>query len=216
MKQRVKEPYYAFNPKEAHFLFERTIRFESRAELLAKISRIIHRMYFPKKAIITFFAVIIAFILAIIVTYLINLFSPSLANKIGKYLALIPLIDIGILVYLVNHYFNIYLEIRSVKKLYKKNVEWPVECYCAYFQEGIYIKSIDMEGIFYWDDFMAMGCSKDALVFHFCPARTPSGKFFKQYYPRLDNVYIFIDGDEQVRSLIAAVNEHYKGLVAFK
>ena len=216
MKQRVKEPYYAFDPKEAHFLFERTIRFESRADILAKIPRIMHRMYFPKKAIFTFFAVILAFILVIIVTYIINLFSPSLAYKIGNYFALVLLIDIGILVYLVDHYFKIYLEIRSVKKLYKKNLEWPVECYCAYFQEGIYIKSIDMEGIFYWDDFMAMGCSKDALVFHFCPAGTKSGKFFKQYYPRLDNVYIFIDGDEQVRSLIAAVNKHYKDLVTFK
>lgn len=215
MKQRIKKPYYAFDPKQSHFLFERTIRFESRAELFAKIPRIIRRMYFPKKTIIVFVGMMIAFILAIIVTYIISLSSPSLARKIGEYSVLIPLIDIGILIYLVNYYFNVYLEIRLTKILYK-NVEWPVECYCAYFEEGIYIKSIDMEGIFYWDDFMAICCSEDVLVFHFCPAGTKSGKFFKQYYPRLDNVYIFIDGDTQVRSLISAVNESYKDLVVFK
>lgn len=43
-----------------------------------------------------------------------------------------------------------------------------------------------MEGLFHCDDFMALGYSKEALAFHFCPAITKRGKFFKQYYPRVD------------------------------
>ena len=73
-----------------------------------------------------------------------------------------------------------------------------------------------MDGVFYWDDFMALGCCKEALVFHFCPAGTQSGKFFKQYYPRLDNVYIFIDGDEKILELIKLVDDQVGDLVAFK
>lgn len=45
MKERIKKPYYAFDPNEAHFLFERTIKLDSQPELFAKIPRIIHRLY---------------------------------------------------------------------------------------------------------------------------------------------------------------------------
>ena len=46
---------------------------------------------------------------------------------------------------------------------------------------------------------MDLGGNKEALVFHFCREE------FKQYYPRLDNVYIFIDGDEKVLKFIRLI-----------
>lgn len=45
--------------------------------------------------------------------------------------------------------------------------------------------------------FYGFRSSKEATAFHFCPAITKRGKFFKQYYPRVDNAYIFIDGDQK-------------------
>ncbi len=48
---------------------------------------------------------------------------------------------------------------------------------------------------------MDLGCSKKALVFHFWRANTK----FKKYFPCLDNVYIFIDGDEKVLELIRLI-----------
>ena len=210
MKERIKKPYYAFDPNEAHFLFERTIILDSQPELFAKIARIIHRLYFPKYAFMVLAGSIIAFIL---VCFLFSTFF-TLTKALTQVFALIPLVGIVAIIYLIRHYVQIYLEIRSIKKLYKK-ATWPIECYCAFFEEGICIKSIDMEGVFYWDDFMALGCCNEALVFHFCPAGTESGKFFKQYYPRLDNVYIFINGDEKILELIKLVDEQVGDLVAF-
>ena len=137
---------------------------------------------------------VIAFIL---VGFLFSTFF-TLTKGLTRLFSLIPLIGTVAIIYLVRRYVQIYLEIRSIKKLYKK-VKWPVECYCAFFQEGIYIKSIDIEGVFYWEDFMDLGCSKEALFFHFCREE------FKQYYPRLDNVYIFIDGDEKVLKFIRLI-----------
>ena len=211
MKQRIKEPYYAFNPNKAHFLFERTITFESQAALFAKIPRIIHRLYFPRKLFMLFIGLIFVFVVMIFV-YAIPLAATNFAKG---FLGIIPLIEAGIIIYFIQFYLYIYLEIRLIKKIYKK-VQWPVECYCAFFEEGIYIKSPDMDGIFYWDDFMCMGCSSKALGFNFCPAGTPKGKFFKQYYPRLDNFYIFIDGDEEILSLMQAIDQQYKNLIAFR
>ena len=211
MKERIKKPYYAFDPNEAHFLFERTFIFDSQQTLFAKIPRIIHRLYFPKYALMILAGSVVAFIL---VCFLFSTFF-TLTNNLTKILGLIPIVGIIAILYLLRHYVQIYFEIHSIKKLYKK-AKWPVECYCAFFEEGIYIKSIDMDGVFYWDDFMALGCCKEALVFHFCPAGTQSGKFFKQYYPRLDNVYIFIDGDEKILELIKLVDDQVGDLVAFK
>lgn len=59
----------------------------------------------------------------------------------------------------MRQYIQIYFEIRSIKKLLKKT-SLPVKCYCAFFAEGIYIQSIDMEDVFHWDDFMALGAVK--------------------------------------------------------
>lgn len=200
MKERIKKPYYAFDPNKANFLFERTFIYDSQQALFAKIPRIIHRLYLPKYAFMILAGSVIAFIL---VGFLFSTFF-TLTKGLTRLFSLIPLIGTVAIIYLVRRYVQIYLEIRSIKKLYKK-VKWPVECYCAFFQEGIYIKSIDIEGVFYWEDFMDLGCSKEALFFHFCPACTESGKFFKQYYPYLDNVYIFIDGDEKVLKFIRLI-----------
>ena len=48
MKIRINKSYYAFDPDEAHFLFERTFILDSQQTLLTKISRIIHHLYLPK------------------------------------------------------------------------------------------------------------------------------------------------------------------------
>ena len=61
MKERIKKPYYAFDPNEAHFLFERTFIFDSQQTLFAKIPRIIHRLYFPKYALMILAGSIVAF-----------------------------------------------------------------------------------------------------------------------------------------------------------
>ncbi len=63
MKERIKKTYYAFDPNEANFLFERTFIFESQQELFAKIPRIIHRLYFPKFPFMILAGSVVAFIL---------------------------------------------------------------------------------------------------------------------------------------------------------
>ena len=72
----------------------------------------------------------------------------TLTKRLTRLFALIPLIGIVAIIYLVRHHVQIYIEIRLIKKLYKK-FKWSVECYYAFFEEGIYIKSVDMEGVFY-------------------------------------------------------------------
>lgn len=49
---RINKPYYAFDPNQAHFLFERTFIFDSQQTLLTKIPRIILHLYLPKYAFI--------------------------------------------------------------------------------------------------------------------------------------------------------------------
>lgn len=116
MKQRIKEPYYAFNPNEAHFLFERTITFGSQAALFAKIPRIIHRLYFPRKLFMLFIGLIFVFVVMIFL-YAIPIAATNFAKGL---LGIIPLIEAGIIIYFIQFYLYLYLEIRLIKKIYKK------------------------------------------------------------------------------------------------
>ena len=98
---------------------------------------------------------VVAFIL---VSFLFSTFF-TLTYQLIQLLSLIPFLGIVTLIYIVRQYIQIYFEIRSIKKLLKKT-SLPVKCYCAFFAEGIYIQSIDMEDVFHWDDFMALGAVK--------------------------------------------------------
>ena len=105
MKQRIKEPYYAFNPNEAHFLFERSITFESQTALFAKIPCIVHYLYFPKKLFILFIGLILVYVV-IIFLYAI----PVTTTKFAKgFFGVIPLIEARIIIYFIRFYIhNIY------------------------------------------------------------------------------------------------------------
>jgi len=53
---------------------------------------------------------------------------PIAATNFAKgLLGIIPLIEAGIIIYFIQFYLYIYLEIRLIKKIYKK-VQWPVVC----------------------------------------------------------------------------------------
>ena len=61
---------------------------------------------------------------------------------------------------------------------------------------------------------MAIGCSKDALVFYFCSASTKKWKIFQTILSSFRQCLHFIDGDEKILELIKLVDEQVDDLVA--
>ena len=64
--------------------------------------------------------------------------------------------------------------------------------------------------------FYGFRSSKEALAFHFCPAITKHGKFFKQYYPRVDMPTFLLMVIKKILELIKLVLNQIGDLVAFK
>jgi hypothetical protein len=215
LKKYVKEAYVAFDPQEATFLFERNIKLESKDAILSQIPAMVRHLYFPKKRIKLLIGLLISLpILFGVFTFLTwqNIMASKNASQI---LAIILMVIIVLIISIIRHYIATFFEIRRLKKLYN-NLEWPIESYCAFFAEGILIKSDDMEGVFYWHDFMCIMANSTVLSFNLCPSTTSKGKSLKKYYPRLDTFYIFINGDEEIQGLMKLVSEEIDDLVEFR
>lgn len=76
---KINKPYYAFDPNESNYLFERTFIFDSQQALFEKIPRIIHHLYLSKYAFIMLACSVVAFIL---VTLLFSIFF-NLINQLS-------------------------------------------------------------------------------------------------------------------------------------
>ncbi|MCX8727426.1 hypothetical protein [Gilliamella sp. B2838] len=211
MKKQVKEPYIAFDPEQATFLFDRHFKLESRDEILPKIAKMIHHMFLPKKRFLCLGGSIVAFILVVLITATFGLPMKMMTSVAF----IIMLFGIGMVFSLISHYIAVFTEIRRLKKLYK-NAQWPCESYCAFYEEGFYYKAMDMEGVFYWEDFMCIMVTHEVLSFNFCPAETPKGKEMKKFYPRLDTFYMFIHGDRQILELMIILSQQIGDLVEFR
>ncbi|WP_370385683.1 hypothetical protein ABW387_18000 [Snodgrassella alvi] len=211
MKKYILEPYVAFDPDTATYLFTKNIKLEENQSPAPQISREIFKIYFPKKI---FSGGVIIYIIYIACFYLQKFFLEE--NTIPRtVIESIQILAVIFLLISIAQIVGIIREIRRLKKLYQE-INWPAEYHYVFFEEGILIKSVDMEGIFYWDDFMSIILTSNTLAFNLCPAGTQKGNIFIKHYPRLHNFYLFTDIDEQIKTLITSISQRYKKLVVFR
>lgn len=211
MNGAVNQPYIAFDPEEAEFLCDYDVKLESKKIILSNIHNIVLRFHLPKKRILTFIALITSWVL---LTVLYLNYNPT--DKLFFNLLLVMLLGAIIIVFwILQHYIAVSFEIRRLKKLYN-SLKWPVTSYFAFFEEGILVKSYDIEGIFYWDDFKNIIASSNVITFQFYPKGTPKGDLLKNHYPKLRPFYLIIDDDKKIQSILAKVNHQHDDLVEFK
>lgn len=211
MNKYVKKPYFAFDPEQAEFLFDRHFKLDSKEAILSKIPKMVNHLYLPKKRLIGLGSLILAFVLIFIVAVVLK----STNKLFLQVLVVIFFMIIGMFLSLLSHYFAVFFEIIRLKKLYK-SISWPCQAYCAFYAEGFYYKAADMVGVFYWHDLMNIMVTPEVLSFDFCPSGTSKGNMFKKFYPKLKTFYMFINGDEQVLELMKLVDQEIDELIEFR
>lgn len=207
MKKYIKQPYIAFDPEEATFLFSREFLLPQEQSPVPYIHKVVRRVYFPKKSLITF---VISAILIVLMKFIPpEVFGQTLGQGIIVVLALLNSLS---LFFLILRSVGVLLETYRLKRFYRR-VEWPAQYSYFFYEEGVAIKAIDMEGVFYWDDFLEIIMSPHALIFGLCPPGTPRGRELKAYYPKLHNVYLFIHDDMELQALMQQVGKCYKNVI---
>lgn len=112
--------------------------------------------------------------------------------------------------YVLKWLFDFLIQSYRLKKLYNK-IDWPVKIHYTFYEEGFLVDSVDMKGIFKWDDMRRIKYCPGVIEFNFhhrCETR--KRKFFKDYYPKLRTFTLLTDDAPEIYELLDSVRKNNK------